>query len=455
MRAITEYESIASALDSDESLAYDAPHEINDQVVLVRGSDLNPEPIQWLWKNWLALGKLHILAGAPGQGKTTIALALAATVSVGGRWPDGSQCEPGNILIWSGEDDPKDTLLPRLLASGADREKCYFVSGTSVNGQVRSFDPSRDLPSLEREANRIGGLSLIVIDPVVSAVTGDSHKNTEVRRDLQPVVDMGSRLNASVLGISHFSKGGAGSDPAMRVVGSVAFIAVARIVLVAAKVKSEEGEEDRRIFARAKSNIGPDDGGFEYIIDQTEPIPGIQASRILWGSPLNGTAKELLADPEKEKQEGDDNKDAITLAMDFLIEVLADGLTPVKDVQKQARDNGIAARTLRRAAERLQVIRKKGTGNAWYWKLQKAGFKAGGDASDEDDMTNLAKQVDQLVQPQERGQVGQVERGSGNASINSIDPTSHVGQDGQDLNVGQVGQDDGQVEFDSNDKVTI
>jgi putative DNA primase/helicase len=455
MRAIPEYESIASALDNDASLALDGPLEINDRVVLDRGSDLKPEPIQWLWKNWLARGKLHILAGAPGQGKTTISIALAATVSVGGRWPDGSQCEQGNILIWSGEDDAKDTLLPRLLAAGADREKCYFVSGTSVNGDVRSFDPSRDLPALEREANRIGGLSLIIVDPVVSAVTGDSHKNTEVRRDLQPVVDMGSRLNASVLGISHFSKGGAGSDPAMRVVGSVAFIAVARIVLVAAKVKSEEGEEDRRIFARAKSNIGPDDGGFEYIIDQTEPIPGIQASRILWGSPLNGTAKELLADPEKENNEGDDSKDAITLAMDFLLEVLADGLTPVKDVQKQARDNGIAPRTLRRAAERLQVIRKKGTGNAWYWKLPKANFKAGGNYSDEKVTSNLAKQVDQLVQPQERGHVGQVDRGNGNASMDGLDPASHVGQVGQDLNVGQVGQDDGQVELDSNDKVTI
>lgn len=77
-----------------------------DGVMLTCGADLTPEPISWLWPGWLAQGKLHILAGAPGQGKTTIAQSFAATVTTGGRWPDGHRCEPGNVLIWSGEDDP-------------------------------------------------------------------------------------------------------------------------------------------------------------------------------------------------------------------------------------------------------------------------------------------------------------------------------------------------------------
>ena len=72
-----------------------------DGVVLVNGSTLTPQPVRWLWEYWLALGKLHILAGAPGQGKTTIALAAMATVTIGGRWPDGTRCEPGNVLMWS------------------------------------------------------------------------------------------------------------------------------------------------------------------------------------------------------------------------------------------------------------------------------------------------------------------------------------------------------------------
>ena len=259
-----DYNHLAALIDADAGIIESAVH---DGVVLVNGSDLTPEPVRWLWRDWLALGKLHILAGAPGQGKTTIAIAMMATVTIGGRWPDNSRCEPGNVLMWSGEDDPADTLLPRLIAAGAERSRCYFVSGTRIEGELQPFDPSRDMEALEYAARLIGGVKLIVVDPVVSAVAGDSHKNTEVRRALQPLVDLSARLDAALLGISHFSKGGSGSDPASRVVGSIAFTAVARVVLVAAKVKSEDGQ-DRRILARGKSNIGPDDGGFEYLIDQ-------------------------------------------------------------------------------------------------------------------------------------------------------------------------------------------
>ena len=282
-----DYEHFAAGLDDDAGLAgainsvaaytintgargqFDAelsPALYRREVVLTNGADLTPEPVIWLWPYWLARGKLHLLAGAPGQGKTTIAMAMAATVSIGGRWPDGSRCEPGNVLIWSGEDDPADTLLPRLIASGADRARCFFVSGTQVAGELLAFNPATDMQGLERQALAIGGVSLLVVDPVVSAVAGDSHKNAEVRRDLQPIVDLASRLGAAAIGITHLSKGGAGGDPATRVIGSIAFTAVARVVLVAAKVKGEEGQ-DRRILARGKSNIGPDNGGFEYHIE--------------------------------------------------------------------------------------------------------------------------------------------------------------------------------------------
>lgn len=341
-------------------------------VVLVNGADLTPEPVRWLWPDWLALGKLHILAGAPGQGKTTIALAMAATLTIGGRWPDGSRCSPGNVLIWSGEDDPADTLLPRLIASGADRTRCYFVSGTRIDGEVEPFDPARDMAALEEQAVAIGGIKLLIVDPVVSAVAGDSHKNTEVRRALQPLVDLGSRLDAAVLGISHFSKGGAGSDPASRVVGSIAFTAVARVVLVAAKVKAEDGEQDqdRRILARGKSNIGPDDGGFEYTIEQAEPLPGIHASYVTWGKSVAGSARDLLAEPEAAStDEASDGGGARKEAADFLMQVLADGLTPTKTVKTEADSAGVKWATVRRAADDLSVVKRRGDGGLWYWKL--------------------------------------------------------------------------------------
>ena len=341
---------------------------VQDGVVLVCGDSLAPQPIAWLWPDWLALGKLVILAGAPGTGKTTIALSFAATITTGTTWPDGSRCKPGNVLIWSGEDDPADTLLPRLVAAGADRSRVFFVSGTRIDGQVQPFDPARDMPALLAAAEGIGNVRMIMVDPIVSAIAGDSHKNAEVRRDLQPLVDLAASMNAALVGITHFSKGGQGVDPAQRVLGSVAFTAVARVVLVAAKVRSDDGE-DRRILARAKSNIGPDDGGLTYSLEQCEPLPGINASRVSWGAAVQGSARELLTDPSEQDGEGESSRSE---AADFLREVLADGPVPSKEVQRQAREAGVPWITVRRAADDLAVLKKKGgMTDGWYWSLPK------------------------------------------------------------------------------------
>lgn len=352
-----------AALDADIDAQ---PRPMRDSVVLTCGSDLTPEPYRWLWQYWLAMGKLHILAGAPGQGKTTIALAMAATITIGGRWPDGSRCAAGNVLIWSGEDDPADTLVPRLMAAGADRARCYFIEGARRDGEVVPFDPARDLGQLLEAIEKIGGISLLVIDPVVSAVTGDSHKNTEVRRALQPLVDLAAKCDCAVLGITHFAKGGQGTDPAQRVVGSVAFTAVARVVMVAAKVKAEGDDKDARILARSKSNIGPDDGGFQYHLEQSEPLPGIHASHIAWGKAVEGTARELLTDPDDGQDDGAGS--AKEEAEAFLIELLKDGATATKHVQTQAKDAGISWATVRRASDALGVKKKQSNGG-WYWQL--------------------------------------------------------------------------------------
>ncbi|MBA3597832.1 MAG: AAA family ATPase [Methylibium sp.] len=343
-----------------------------DGVTLVCGSDLKPVPIEWLWAYWLALGKLHILAGPPGQGKTTIAIASGANVTIGGCWPDGSRCAIGNVLFWSAEDDPADTLLPRFLAAGGDPARLHFVIGARIAGEQLPFDPARDMVQLTEAALRIGNVRLMIVDPVVSAVTGDSHKNTEVRRALQPLVDLASNLHAAVLGISHFSKGTGGRDPTERVTGSVAFGAVARVVMVASKVKGEDGNEDRRIFARAKSNIGPDDGGFEYSLEQVEALPGISASRVRWGQAIEGTARELLTDAEANDSDGQSAKDS---AENFLRELLS-APTPTKTVQAEARQAGHSWATVRRAADALVVIRRKaGMGEGWYWSLPEGAQK--------------------------------------------------------------------------------
>ena len=376
-RSIAEHNAMASVLDDRERGPIfpelpDSPDISGlgprDKVILTCGTDLTPEPYRWLWQYWLAMGKLHILAGAPGQGKTTIALAMAATITIGGRWPDGSRCAPGNVLIWSGEDDPADTLVPRLMAAGADRARCYFIEGARRGGEVVPFDPARDLGQLLEAIEKIGGISLLVIDPVVSAVTGDSHKNTEVRRALQPLVDLAAKCDCAVLGITHFAKGGQGTDPAQRVVGSVAFTAVARVVMVAAKVKGDEEGQDTRILARSKSNVGPDDGGFQYHLEQSEPLPGIHASHIAWGKAVEGTARELLTDPDDGPQ--DDASDAVELLRAELDTVR---WTSCDEAAKPLKAAGFSKKQIWAASKKVGVMRKKdGMKGGWMWRLRDA-----------------------------------------------------------------------------------
>jgi len=262
------------------------------RVELIGADKLKPEAIRWLWPGWLARGKLHVLAGAPGTGKTTLAMAMAAAVSAGSVLPSGWKPRRGSVLIWSGEDDPADTLVPRLIAAGADRSRIKFVRDTiDEDDYRRPFDPSRDVDMLAVAAAGISDITLIVIDPLVSAIGGDSHKNAEVRRGLAPLVDLAARLDAALLGITHYSKGTGGREPLERVSGSLAFGALARVVMGTVRQKEGEDSTQNMVLARAKSNIGPDGGGYAYAFEQTElqGYPGLIASRIVWGAELQGT----------------------------------------------------------------------------------------------------------------------------------------------------------------------
>ena len=334
-------------------------------VRLLRGDAVVLEPVRWLWRGFLPAGMLTIMGGAPGCGKTTIALSLAATVTRGGTWPDGTRCaQPGDVIVWSGEDPPAVTAA-RLTAAGADMARVYFVDGVS-DGEA--FDPGRDMLLLEATAERLAAPRLLILDPIVSAVAGDSHKGAEVRRSLQPVVDLAQRLSCAVLGITHFSKGTGGRDPVERVTGSIAFAALARLVLVAAKVKAEPGDEGeaRRVMIRAKSNIGPDDGGFAYGLERIEVAPEVEGQRVRWLEALDGTARELLAEAEAEP--ADDAADGPGDVAAWLRELLSAGPVPARDVKRHADDAGYSWRTTQRAMKRAGVqSRRAGFGGPAEW----------------------------------------------------------------------------------------
>jgi putative DNA primase/helicase len=365
------------------------PNERKSKAVveLKSAASIKPEAVDWLWPGWLARGKLHVIAGAPGAGKTTIAMSLGATVTLGGDWPDGAHCpSPGRAVIWSGEDDPRDTLVPRLIAAGADLSRVSFVDQVRIDGKTRAFDPATDIEPLREAINRTGGADLLIIDPIVSAVTGDSHKNTEVRRALQPMADLASELRAALIGITHFSKGTAGRNPVERLSGSLAFGALARVVMVAAKKEAtEDPANEERLFCRAKSNIGSDSGGFRYSLIQKaiESPEGLQATAVRWGSPIDGTAREILAEAEAvESDIGGGKSEAVA----FLETILADGGKSVREIQDAAKANGIAWRTIERAKKDLGVEAAKanfGGRGGWNWHFPQRPPKAATESEQE------------------------------------------------------------------------
>ena len=184
-------------------------------------------------------------------------------------------------------------LVPRLLASGADRGRVFFADDMTCGKERRQFDPARDIQALEAAIATAGGAAFIMVDPVVSAVAGDSHKNAETRRALQPLVDLAAAVDAALIGVTHLSKGTSGRDPVERINGSLAFAAIARIVMIAAKPEPKaEGDLSRRVLMRAKSNIGRDNGGFSYELFQKEldAYPGVIAPTYAeFGEAIEGT----------------------------------------------------------------------------------------------------------------------------------------------------------------------
>jgi putative DNA primase/helicase len=345
-------------------------------VSLTRAADITPEPIAWLWGGWLARGKVHLIAGAPGTGKTTLGLSFAAVLTRGGHWPDGTAAPLADVAMWSGEDTPADVLVPRLIAAGANPARVHLVSGFTTERGARAFDPATDIAALAvRLARMDPPPALLIVDPLVSAVTGDSHKNAEVRSALQPLVDLAAAHGVAVLGVSHFSKGTQGRDPTERVTGSLAFGALARVVLATAKLPEEHG--GGCILVRAKSNLGPDAGGFGYHLDLAAlaEYPGISATRVLWGEVLEGSARDLLS--RADARANPDEQSALEDAKGFLLAMLADGPVAAKQIKQEASEAGHAERTLKRAKSALGIIASKGgLLEHWAWSLAEGGQRS-------------------------------------------------------------------------------
>jgi putative DNA primase/helicase len=329
-------------------------------IIFRRAKDIAPENVTWVWPGRIPRGKLSLLGGHPEEGKTLVALNVAATVTTGGLWPDGTRAERNNVFILSAEDDAADTIVPRLMAAGADLSRCYIIDavrevGPDERGQ-RVFSLTQDLQRLADLIQTVGGASLMVVDVIDSYMGGtDSHKNSAVRGVLAPLKDVAAHHGLAILGLTHFSKQGE-AKAILRFTGSIAFIGQARAGWIATPELDESGEPTgRKLFLKGKNNLAPDIGGLAYRIQGITVNGNISTAKVVWDGAVSVTADEALAP-------NDDERDAVENAANWLQSFLGECARPSADMIKAATKEGIAQRTLDRARKKLKVV-------AWQRKL--------------------------------------------------------------------------------------
>jgi hypothetical protein len=332
--------------------------------VVVPLASVESRAVEWLWPGRIPRGKLTILDGDPGLGKSAVALDLAARVSAGRAMPDGSPPgASGAVVLLTYEDDLGDTIRPRLEAAGGDPARVFAFRIAAEDGERLAEIPG-DLGALE-EVVKDHGVVLVIVDPLMAALTGDvnAHRDQDVRRALAILAKVAERTRAAVLVIRHLNKGGAaGSNPLYRGGGSIGIIAAARSALLLAR---DPEDPERRVLAVTKANLAAPTPALGLRLVKAEG-----ALTIDWLGATQHSAEDLLAVPTDREE-----RSALDEARDFLRDRLAGGPQPAEEVKRAGKAAGIFERTLERARHALGVTSRRqgfGPGATYVWWLPEA-----------------------------------------------------------------------------------
>jgi hypothetical protein len=321
----------------------------------VRLDTVQPEHVEWLWRARIPLGKVSLLVGDPGSGKSFASLAIAAAVTTGTALPDSDATEPANVVAYNAEDGLEDTVRPRAELCGVELHRFHAIEGMrDADGRPTPFGLS-DVHRLAEFMEKLGDVRLVIIDPIASLLAGvDSHRDTEVRASLQVLVELASRTRAAVLVVMHLRKSSA-ERVLYRVGGSIGFTGLARSVLLA----GVDAEDGRRAIVPIKQNLAAPVDPIEYRLDAE--------GRFWWGQTAPDlTANRLLAVQSTKPTS------AVDRASQFLEDCLADGERAADEVYRLAKEAGISDSTLRRAKDALHVkVQRAGFGKEgrWLWSL--------------------------------------------------------------------------------------
>lgn len=338
----------------------------NGAPVIINMGDVEPQEVKWLWPNRIPLGCLTVLNGYAGEGKSFVTIDLAARITRGLEWPDGTPSVKGSVLFLEGEDDLGYTVRPRLDASGADPTRVGIItaqlkrvaSGELVEEQLSLVDT---LP-LERALNSNSEYRLVVVDPLGSYIGGDTDtaQDNAVRAILVPLAKLADKTGVAILLVTH-SRKAAVSRADDLVMGSRAFTSATRSVI---HLMHDPADKKRKLLLPGKLNLAPKPDGLAFTIGGSPP-------RIEWSDDAVDMDTDWLAAQAGHAPKG---SNALDEAKAFLLGALEAGPMPQSELVTQATTEGISDRTLKRAKRELRIVSdKKGEGGSWRWKLADEG----------------------------------------------------------------------------------
>lgn len=316
----------------------------NTPLKLINMDEVTTVPVKWLWKPYIPLGKITIIQGDPGEGKTTLALAVAAALSCGEMLPgDTEPREPMNVIYQTAEDGLADTIKPRLEAANAD---CSHILVIDESKEELSMIDERI-----EEAIRLTQTKLVILDPIQAYIGAnvDMHRANEIRPVMAKLGRIAETYGCAVVLIGHMNKA-SGQKCAYRGLGSIDIPAVARSLLIVGKLKNDPS---KRVMSHAKSSLAQNGQSLVFQINEH--------SGLEWCGTIDLTADQFLED-------GGTSVSKLESAKQFLLDILADGAKSQKEIQSAAEEMDFGNRTLKSAKTALGVKSIK-VGEGWLWQL--------------------------------------------------------------------------------------
>ena len=313
------------------------------ELKIINMADIQSQKIEWLWYPFIPYGKLTIIQGDPGDGKTTLVLNLAAKLSKGiGLDEDMQVSEPMNIIYQTAEDGLADTVKPRLEAADADCEKIMVIDESEKS--LSMVDERLEQAIIQTNAR------LLILDPIQAYLGADvdMHRANEIRPVLKQLGNIAEEYGCAIILIGHMNKASS-SKSTYRGLGSIDFQATARSVLVVGRIKDDP---TLRVIAHDKSSLAPEGTSIAFRMDKEKGFT--------WEGVYDITVEELLSGESR----GQKTKDAKS----FLAEILAEGQMSCNEITEAARERGIKKKTLWNAKKEMSIDSVK-VGSQWYWTL--------------------------------------------------------------------------------------